>query len=197
VAAEPAGDAETAVGKASSQVKIRRLSGLGQKGFVKTPSFKTSANAASQQPDDWAEIKVVFDVLEKEWLDELTFHYYVLTLKDAAGGGKAYSLYETVVRYVDIEPGRKTHTSTAYLRPAAHKRFGQVVAIGVEISHNGKTVAEDSAEDGLPVPAGQRWWRIPAVVDGKGVTKREGYLLNRNQSPFALVNIEDFDTIKP
>ena len=191
--AEPAAGGEKKA-DAKEVVRLRKLSGLGDRALVKTPYYRTSVTAgASSQPQDWAEIALTYDALP-EWIDELVVRYYVLTMRVAEGGGKAYSLYKLSVRYVDIEKGR-SHQSTAYLMPTALKRHGKVVAIGVEVVHEGQVVGEMSETD-IPVPPGEKWWKNPTVVDSKIVVTREGYLLNRSDSPFRLVNIDDYPVIR-
>jgi hypothetical protein len=69
------------------------------------------------------------------------------------------------------------------------------VAIAVEISVGGKVVAEDSVEEGLKL--GPRWWKDPVIVESKDVTARDGYLLEKARSPFALISIDDYEVSRP
>ena len=36
-----------------------------------------------------------------------------------------------------------------------------------------------------------------AVTDSKSVTRRNGYLLNKAESPYAYINVDDYEVIKP
>ena len=126
-----------------------------------------------------------------EWIDELTFQYFALA-KRKEEGKRQYSLFKTVVRYADIQKGR-SHFSTAYLHPKALERYGSLAAVAFEIVHEGKVIAEESDED---VKLPETWWKNPLVTESQEVTVHDGYLLDRSQSPFALINIDDYEFIK-
>jgi hypothetical protein len=161
--------------------------------MVDTPRFQSSVAASGiKPPQRWAQIILAFDT-EAEWLDEVTVRYVVMSRRTEAGKA-AYSLYTTAVAYTDVRRGRD-HQGAVYLRPAAIERFGSPVAIAVEISVGGKMVAEDSVEDGLKL--GPRWWKDPAIVESKDVTARDGYLLEKARSPFALICMDDYEVSRP
>jgi hypothetical protein len=176
-----------------SMIKARKLTGTGDNNLTKTPSYRTSvAKAQMAQPQDWAEITLTYDT-HPDWIDELVMRYYAMAVKEVEGV-RSYSLYKCAVRYKDIEKGRN-HLSSVYLKPAAVKRHGKLVAVGVEVLFDGKVIAELS-EESIPFPQGGKWWNNPAVVDSKSVTLREGYLVTRSESPFAMVNIDDYPDTK-
>jgi hypothetical protein len=173
-------------------LRLRKIEGLGRKGTVRTPQYRTNVSGGVSPIGEWARIRVEYDTYP-EWIDELVFQYYALALKtEKRDGSKKLSLYKTTVRYVDIERDRE-HLSAVYLRPNTIERYGDLVAVAVEITHAGKVVAEASDED-MALP--ETWWRNPTVLESKSVTVRDGYLLNRNQSPFALINIDDYEAIQ-
>jgi hypothetical protein len=99
------------------------------------------------------------------------------------------------VRYTDVRAGRD-HEAAAYLRPPALERFGDVVAFAVEIGSGGKVLVEQEQHEGaLTLPA--RWWRDRTVAENSAlVVAREGYLVDRAHSPFALVHIDDQEAIR-
>lgn len=173
-------------------IRIRKLSGGGRPVLEKTPDYKTTAPRGIKPAGDWAQISLTYDTAP-EWIDELTFQYYVMTSK-TEDGKKAFSLFKTTVKYIDIEKGRD-HMSAVYLRPGALKRFGSVVAAAVEISVGGKVIADRSETDS-EIKMSEKWWMDPKVVESKNLTVRDGYLLDRSQSPFALVNIDDYEVSK-
>lgn len=176
-----------------SIVRIRRLEGVGKKAYIKTPDFTVRGGMPRgvNPPQDWVQILVEYDTRPK-WLDDLVVQFFALGVT-VEEGKKLYSFYQLTVRYGDIEEGRG-HLATAYLRPQAVKRFGDLVAVAVEFTHEGKLVAEQSESvlSGLPA----RWWRDPSVVNAEHVVTRNGYLLDKNQSPFALINIDDHEVIR-
>ncbi len=172
-------------------LQIRQFNALGRRQRVRTPTGRTAG-----RPSEWLEIKTVYDYAAPEWIDELAFRYHIMTALPAERGeARRYSLYRITVLYADIQQGRG-RSSTVFLRPAALLRFGEPVAAAVEILHEGKLVAEAS-EENVPFPEGEKWYRNPAVVDSKAVTRRDGYLLNRAQSPWALIALDDHEHIKP
>lgn len=176
----------------SEIVRIRRLQGVGKQYLVKTPEYRTTFPSGTKRPQDWAEIKVEFDTAP-EWIDEMAVQYYVLTAtKDAKDKTKTlYSFYKTTARYVDVEQG-SGHAGTVYLPPNAIKRYGLPVAVAVEITIGNEIVAEASeADKTLRLPA--NWWKDPNVLGSENVTIRSEYLLPRRQSPFAFVNIDDYE----
>lgn len=176
-----------------TELKIKRLSGLGARNRVKTPTYNTNVAKGTKPAREWAEIRVIYDT-KPEWIDELTFQYYALALK-LDEGKNLYSLFKTTVSYVDIERGRD-HISAVYLRPTAVKRHGELVAVAVEISYGGKVVAEETETDPAAKLPPKRWWRDPKVVESKLVAVRDGYLVEASESPFAFINMDDYEMVK-
>lgn len=178
-------------GAADNTVVIRKFEGVGRRGRVKTPEYRSNYPAASKPSREWGEVSATFDTTA-EWIDELTVQYYVLARR-MEGGRALFSLYRTTVRHPDVKRGRD-HRTAAYLRPPALERFGDIVAIAVEFVADGKTLAEEAAVEGIKLPA--RWWQDQNVVGNKDVTARDGYLLDRSRTPFALVNVDDYEEVR-
>lgn len=173
-------------------LRVRRFSGLGSKNIVKTPEYKTDAQRGVNPLKEWFQISVTYDTAP-EWIDELTFRYFVMSLLKEKGEQK-YSIFSTTVRYADIESGR-SHVSTAFLHPKAMDRFGDIVAVAVEVVHGGKVVAQEGeVAGGGRIP--EDWWKNPVVTENANVTARNGYLLDRSKSPFMLINTDDYEFIK-
>lgn len=172
-------------------LRLRRFSGLGTKNFVKTPEYKTNAPRGISPQKEWFRIITEYDTAP-EWIDELTFQYFILSLT-TVDRAPSYSIFRVAVRYSDIAAGRG-HLSTAFLHPKALERFGEVVAVAVEILHEGRVIAEETDVRGSQIPPD--WWQNPQVTESETVTARNGYLLDRSQSPFALINIDDYEFIK-
>ena len=171
-------------------LQVRRFSGLGNKNSIKTPEYKTNATRGLNPQQDWFQISVTYDTAP-EWVDELTFQYFALA-ETRIDGKQSFSLFKTAVRYSDIEAGR-SHVSTVFLHPKALKRYGELKAVAVEVLHEGKVIATDS-DVGMNLP--DDWWKNPLVTESAGLAVREGYLLDRSKSPFALINIDDYELIK-
>ncbi len=185
---------EAGVKKGSKvRASIRRIKGLDQEGIVRVPEYKTDQYRSNKKPGEWLEITTEYDTGD-EWIDELTFSYYVLC-RAREGRGIDYSLYKASVRYIDIAQD-KQHYSTVFVRPNAVLRYGTPVAIAVVITVNGEVVdAKNESRVKLP----EEWWSSPQVLENPNVkvTLREGYLLSRDQTPWALINTDDYETIKP
>jgi hypothetical protein len=169
-------------------LQIKKLIGLGPQAIVKTPEYQTGMARGVKPPGGWAEITVVFDTA-LEWIDELTCQFYALA-KDP--DGVTFSFYRCSVRCSDIEKGRG-HKVSVYLRPSVVKRCGQPIAVAVEISQGGKII---DAKSEKPGSLQKDWWKNPAVTESEKVKARDGYLLDRSQTPFALINIDDYEVTK-
>ena len=175
-------------------LEIRRLKGRDNRDTVETPSYSTSVGRGKNRAKDWQMISVEYDSFP-EWIDKLAVHFYVISMKkDEKTRKTVFSYYETLVRYVDIERDRG-HLARAFLRPTALERYGEVVGVAVEMSVDGELVAYKSDEikkAGLPL----KWWKNPKVLDSESVIARKGYLLDREKSPWAFINIDDYEVIK-
>lgn len=172
-------------------VVLRKLTGTGSRSVIRTPSYDTTYGRGSKAAKEWGIVQVEYDSYP-EWIDELTITFHALSLE--ADGSKEYALYRRDVRYMDIKEGRE-HLAAVYLRPSALLRFGEVVAVAVEFSIDGRIVAgETDTVGGVSLP--NDWWKNPAVLKSDLVKRRDGYMLNRAESPFAYVAIDDYEAIK-
>ena len=180
--------------KKSEPIKVRRLIGTGTQTKVKTPEFRTNVQKSGTRPQDWAEITVEYDSIP-EWIDALTFRYFVMT-SIRRDGKTLYSLHRKTVEYVDVERERE-HQSSVYLRPATVKRQGEPVAVHVDVLVEGKVVAaEDDLDGSMKGKLPKDWWENRAILDNENLTVQDGRLLNRAETPFALVNIDDYEVIR-
>jgi len=171
-------------------LRIRNFSGLGGNNLVRTPEYDTNVARGVKRPQEWFRLAVAFDTAP-EWMDGLTAQYFVLTGKREAGN-LAYSLFATTARYSDVEEGR-SHMVAAYLHPKALLRYGEVAAVAVVFRYQGAVVGTES-EEAIRLP--EQWWAHPRVVESEEVTRREDYLMDRSESPFALINIDDYEFVK-
>jgi len=173
-------------------LRVQRLTGVGTRAKAVTPAYQTSAGGGVKRAQEWHVINVTYETAP-EWLDDLLVQFYVLSAKpDPVTRQNVYSLFKKSIRYSDIERGRD-HRAMAFLRPAAIKRFGEVVACAAVFTLDGKVVDEKN-DQSITLP--EFWWRNPQVIDSPSLLVREGYLLNRMESPWALVNPDDYEVIK-
>ena len=141
----------------TKQIRVKKIVGTGRQTVVKTPSYNTNANRSAKPEQDWYQFWVNYETAP-EWVDELVFSYHVLA-KKTEKGKDAFSLYRKTVKYIDVEKGR-SHMSTVFLRPNTIKRYGEVVAVAVEISVKGQLAAENSEWKATP-KAPEKWWKNP------------------------------------
>ena len=158
---------------------------------LRTPEYRTASSSGAKRPRDWTRFMVRYTSVP-EWVDGLTVRYHVLLRDAKAEDGKVYTLCRLDVSYSDISRKRKPHISVAYLREEATERFGKVYAYAVELVHGGGVV-DAEAEGGKKLP--KKWWTDDRVIQSDKVVVRTGYLLNRNKSPWSLVNVDDYEQI--
>ncbi len=178
----------------SGAVEIRRLIGTGPQTKIRTPDFRTNIQRTGARSQDWAQITVEYDTSD-EWIDSMTFRYFVMS-SIKRDGEREYSIYRKTVDYIDVEEGRR-HLSSVYLRPATVKRQGMPVAVHVEILIDGKVVAtDDDLDPSMRGKLPKDWWENREVLEKDTVTVVDDRLLNRKETPFALVNIDDYEVIR-
>jgi hypothetical protein len=147
-----------------------------------TPQYQLAQNQMKGKSRDWISIVSDYDT-DSLWTDELTFTYYVLVENMKNPKAPRESVFRSKVTYVNIEKGRG-HKSDVFMHPSITARFGDIKKIAVLVEANGKLVAGDS----LP-KSNQRWWEQYTPVDGM--------LQNRSQTPFAAINFDDYEMVKP
>ncbi|MBM4164060.1 MAG: hypothetical protein FJ222_06435 [Lentisphaerae bacterium] len=176
-------------------LRIRRMPKPTRAVMVRTPEFQTSVARSSRTPKnrEWALLEFEYETTP-EWLDSLDIAYSVMTRTKGADGKDAYSLFQSRVTYIDIQKG--DHTSCVILAPNTLARFGEPVALAIEIYQNGALLDSKSEvaarETSLPT---EDWWKNPRIIDNALVTRREG-LLERSKTPFALINMDDYEVVK-
>jgi hypothetical protein len=147
-----------------------------------------------QKNKDWLEVEVAFDwqprSAKPEFLDELTFNYYILLNNKDRENPKG-TLLTGSVTHVAIPQG-KGMNSVMYISPRTLERFfggkipstanAAVEDVGVTITKQGQLVAEGSWKG-----RGQ-WWSNYQQVSG--------YVLNKSETPFAPLVWDYYEAIK-
>lgn len=173
-------------------IRVRSFTALGSRAVVASPFFQTSMGRGVKPQQEWHVVTMEYDTAP-DWLDEMLVQYYVMSMmQDRETRSNRYSLYRKTVRYVDIEQGRG-HIARAFLRPAAVKRFGDVVAAAAVLTIDGQEASVRSDES---VELPERWWENPLVLDSEALTVRDGYLLDRMETPWAVINVDDYEFIR-
>lgn len=165
--------------------------------FVTTPEYSINfgpKNKRVPKNKNFLEVEVNFDWQPRartpEFLDELTFNYYIL-LKNESRENPKGTLLTGSVTHVAI-PQQKGLNSVMYVSPRSLERFfsgkipttvdAAVVDVGVTITAQGQLVAEASWKG-----KGQ-WW--------SSFQQLGGYVLNKNETPFAPLAWDYYEAIK-
>ena len=144
----------------------------------KTPVYQTSVRSqTSGRPPEWWRVAVEYETAP-EWIDELEFTFYAY-LEDQSAKN-APEMFRGVVTYENVPKGR--HVADIFLHPNVVARMGQVKQVALVIKHNGMVVATDSTS------SRPNWW--------DGFPPKDGVLLNRTQTPFALVDYDSYNFIR-
>jgi len=156
-------------------------------GSVNTPQYDVSVRGMSIQRDgrrDWLMARAEYKT-SQEWTDEITVTFYVV-LKgdpdDLPEGARPLNMFSGTVTYMNVKKG--DHVATMFLDPNTFERFGDIEAVAVIFNIDGQ-LAGGATEPSTNV----KWWEreSPNAIP----------LLNRSESPWALIEMERHETIKP
>ena len=153
------------------------------KNLISTPQFNYTGAQQYQAnlSDRWLEVEVEF-AAAPEFTDELTFKYFILL------NGK---LLTGEVTHVNVAAGR-ANRSVMYVSPRALARFmgrnaltpNSVQNVAIQILQKG-AIKDELSFTRAP---GQWYAGLPAV---------SGFLLNKNETPFAPLYWDRYEQIKP
>lgn len=168
--------------------------------IVTTPSISYSgATQKSTRPKSWMEIEVTFGWQpttppanpSDKYADDIVLDYYVL-LSNKSTASPQGTLLTGQVTHTSIPAMQNDLKSVMYVSPRTLERFfdgklpssasSAIVDIGVTISRQGQVVAQKSLKSpGI-------WW--------PQYQKTSGYLLNKNETPFAALNSDYYEAVK-
>ncbi|MEI7899730.1 MAG: hypothetical protein WCK89_05725 [bacterium] len=181
-------------GEKSEAVEIRRMPPPNKTAMVRAPEFtynvQNTMPRVTKKPREWALFEVKYESAAK-WTDELTFSYHVMTKGKTEEGRDAYSYYTATLRYVDIAKGE--HMSCVAIPPSQIERYGEPVAVALEITNKEGKVLDSKSEALMALP--KEWWKDSNVLDKPQVTRRNG-LIDRSKTPFALINVDDYEVVQ-
>lgn len=181
-------------GEKNETVEIKRMPPPNKTAMIRTPEFNYNVQntmpKVSKKPREWALFEVKYESSAK-WTDELTFNYHVMTKGKSEEGKEAYSYYTAAIRYVDIPKGE--HMSCVAIAPSQVERYGEPVAVALEIVSKEGKVMDGKSEALMALP--KEWWKDSNVLDKPQVTRRNG-LIDRSKTPFALVNVDDYEVVQ-
>jgi hypothetical protein len=157
---------------------------------ISSPNYNVDVRTESIRRDGslkWLMVTAVYDTMPK-WTDEITLTFYVVLrgkVDDLPQGAKEINLFSGTVTVVNV-PRTKESETTMFLDPYTLARYGEPTHVAVVITINGQPAA------GMAEPsssAASQWWTKE--------TPNQTPLLTRDKTPFAFVEIDKQNTIKP
>ena len=152
------------------------------KQMTRSPSYTVNTNvqALNRKTTSWTAIETRYETV-LDWTDDLTITYYVWMETDNPKERNVLLRCEDT--FLNVEKG--THQDFAFVPPSVLKRYGRISGMAVEFSYQGRVVASESDP---------KTFNYKNAVEQ--LPKKEGLLLARSKSPFALVDVEGFELSK-
>lgn len=166
--------------------------------FVESPKFTGPQfdKRSSQKPGPWLEVEVTFEwqpkLKEPKYTEELTANFYIL-LNNKGQQFPQGALLVGSVNMMSIPQGKDLHT-VVFVSPRTLERMfdgkvpanasGSLVDVGVTLSKQGQVVASTSWKS----TTGEWWPKLQQTP---------GYVLNKNETPFAPLAWDYYEAIKP
>ena len=197
VAARGAATAAGVGGEKGERVIIKRMPPPNKTAMVRTPEYGVNAQNTmpkiSKKQREWALFEVKYET-EAKWMDEVTFVYHVMTKGRNEEGKDAFSYYTATVRYIDVPKGE--HMSCVAIPPSLVERYGEPVAVALEIIGKDGTVLDSKSESLMKFPS-EKWWTDTQVMDNQSVpVARRNGMVDRSKTPFALINTDDYEVVQ-
>ncbi|HEY5777123.1 MAG TPA: Amuc_1102 family pilus-like protein [Terrimicrobiaceae bacterium] len=165
--------------------------------FLESPAYGGARyDKRGAKAKEWLEVEVTFEwqprLRDPKYTDELTFNYYIL-LKNKSPLYPQGTLLVGSVTHTSIPQERDMH-SVVYISPRTLERFfdGRVpgnveqalVDVGVTVTKQGQEVAATSWKSRTG-----SWW--------PQFQQTPGFVLNKNETPFAPLAWDYYEAIKP
>jgi len=157
---------------------------------INSPEYSVDVRSESVKRDGslkWLMVEAIYDTMPK-WTDEITLTFYVVlegNPEDLPEGAKKFNLFSGSVTVVNV-PKTKEAETTMFLDPYTLARYGEPTHVAVVINIDGQLAA------GMAEPsssAESQWWTKE--------TPNQTPLLTRDKTPYAFVEIDKQNTIKP
>jgi len=179
-------------------------------GFVDTPKLSsgTYTKKSTGRPGQWLEVEVTFDrnAIPKapKFSGDLVFTYYLLLKNEGVTEDRKPTLLTGSVTHVHVPQEKGLH-AVAYVSPRTLAKFfdGKIptnvpqtlVSVGVEVKDEGGLLAIKTWQGrlgGTPqAPVG--WWTDGAAK----YTAVPGFILGKDKTPFAPLEWDYFEQVKP
>jgi len=159
----------------------------------RTPNYQAASSKASGSEKEWVALQLDYELedrSDREWIDELSLTWHVGLLPSDQ---KPVVMQKTVT-YSDVEEGQKH--AVMYLRPGFVERYygnerirSRDLKIYLEVRINGE-LAERLL---IPEEKPTGWWEYKEPR----VHRKDADLLNRMETPFAPLDFDYYEYIKP
>jgi len=179
-------------------------------GFVDTPKLSGAGytKKSTGRPGQWLEVEVTFDRNEmakaQKFSGDLVFTYYLLLKNEGVTEDRKPTLLTGSVTHVHVPQEKGLH-AVAYVNPRTLAKFfdGKIptnipqtlISVGVEVKGEGGLLAIKAWQGklgGTPqAPVG--WWTDGAAK----YTAVTGFILGKDKTPFASLEWDYFEQVKP
>ena len=192
----------TAPAAPEKTVMIKNIYGLEQNARLRTPIYQASGGGkiirnSGNVVREWVQVVAEYYTApdpKSRWFNQIAFQFYVLAAQEnRETKAKEYTIFRGQVAYVDVDRSRRdARWATMYLIPSAVTRFGDPIAVAVEVSVDGRVMDTRSDVDrryAEIVSRDKEWWKNAKLP------VKDGYLLKATDTPFSLLNVDDFEEI--
>jgi len=157
----------------------------------KTPNYQDHSAPQATSKYSWLQIMVEYTAEggRDGWIDEVSLEWHVLVQ------GRRTLLLHKTVSYVDVESGK--HRAVVYIRPAIIRRYGKNRRISKRDVHVYVLARVNGVGSSYATYPRERirskWWEAkpPRVM------LRPGELKSRDETPFAPLDYDYYEQLKP
>ncbi len=195
-----AGQVAPMVPVAEKVLTVKNVFGLESNARLRTPVYTVNGGGKIVRSNasgirEWIQVVAEYNTTpdaKARWLNQVSFQFYLLTVNEGRESKqKEYTLFRGTAAYMDVDRNRReARWATLYLRPSGLARYGEPVAVAVEVSADGRLLESKSEVDRKYTEVlGKEWWKNAKL------TVKDGYLLKASDTPFSYVNYDDFEEI--
>ncbi|MFW6414292.1 MAG: Amuc_1102 family pilus-like protein [Verrucomicrobiota bacterium] len=165
---------------------------------LRSPDYDAdSYSGASPTSEDWGILVAEYEVRggEDGWADDISLEWNVLFLD----GRVSRTVLSKTVTYLDVHE-EDEHYAAVFIRPETIRRYfdeggeppsERDLVVNLQIKHGGRSLDDLTLNEQSGLP--ERWW----TLGSDQVNKVEHGLLSRDQTPFAPLDYDFYEFIKP
>jgi hypothetical protein len=146
---------------------------------VRSPEVQAkSYTSMNPKKADWFQIACEYET-KPEWTEEITLTFYALV--KTGDPKEAFILLKNEETFVHLARGK--HRAHAYIHPSLLRRYNKIEGYAVEVRYQGRPVGAD------PSDGAQKWIAR--------LSPKEGHILMPKDTPFAHLDYDAFEMVKP